>query len=100
MGAGGLCQLSVSPKGSDRKLTDWLVWKKIDCVRAYTAWRGDDLIYMGMSGRGARAEDFVVVAGSEAEALGCGLALTRMPLDGDLAISSISMSAIVFSFRS
>jgi hypothetical protein len=26
----------------------------------YTVWRGDELIYVGMSGRGAQQEDFVV----------------------------------------
>lgn len=30
----------------------------------YTVWRGDEFIYVGMSGRGAEAEDFVVSGGS------------------------------------
>ena len=31
----------------------------------YTVWRDDEFIYVGMSGRGAEAEDFVVSGGSD-----------------------------------
>ncbi len=36
----------------------------------YTVWRGDVLIYVGMSGRGAQREDFVAPSGGPATAKG------------------------------
>lgn len=36
----------------------------------YTIWRGDDLIYAGMSGRGAQAEDFVARPGPDGSGKG------------------------------
>jgi len=36
----------------------------------YTVWRQDEFIYVGMSGRGANAEDFVADHGHEGEAKG------------------------------
>jgi len=36
----------------------------------YTIWRADDFIYVGMSGRGAQSEDFVVGDGQPAQAKG------------------------------
>jgi len=34
---------------------------------AYTIWRDDELLYVGMSGRGAQAEDLVTVPGSDSK---------------------------------
>jgi hypothetical protein len=36
----------------------------------YTIWRQQEFIYVGMSGRGAKAEDFVAARGQEGQAKG------------------------------
>jgi hypothetical protein len=36
----------------------------------YTIWQQDEFIYVGMSGRGAKAEDFVAIQGQEDQAKG------------------------------
>jgi hypothetical protein len=36
----------------------------------YTIWRGDEFLYVGMSGRGAQAEDFVVTPAATKKAKG------------------------------
>jgi len=41
----------------------------------YTVWRADEFLYVGMSGRGAQREDFVVDSGQRSPRRACGRGL-------------------------
>lgn len=60
----------------------------------YTIWRHEEFIYVGMSGRGAMAEDFVAGRGNEGQAKGLWTGLAHTLQDGGPETSSTSTSAI------
>lgn len=64
----------------------------------YTIWRQDNLLYAGMSGRGAQAEDFTV--GSGGKPAGLWTRLNSQRLAGGQETSSTSMFATASSSRS